>query len=160
MTTMRTPRRQAEPTTGSGAGAPRYTPARPRWQRAQAWTVGLIRSFGYAIAGIVQLIRRQRNAQIHLFVTIIVCLASLAWGLSRMEWVALILTIAMVLGMEAVNTAVESVVDLASPEYHPLAKQAKDVAAGGVLLVAIGAACVALLLFGGRLLDLARWLLG
>ena len=77
-----------------------------------------------------------------------------------MEWIALILTIALVLGMEAVNTAVESVVDLVSPEYHPLAKQAKDVAAGAVLLVAIGAACVALLLFGARLLALARWLLG
>ena len=120
----------------------------------------LIRSFGYAIAGILQLVRRQRNAQIHLFVTVVVCGASWAWGLSRIEWLILILTIAMVLGMEAVNTAIEAVVDLASPRFHPLAKQAKDVAAGGVLIVAIGAAGVALLLYGTRLLELVRWLLG
>ncbi len=121
---------------------------------------GLIRSFGYAIAGILQLVRRQRNAQIHLFVTVVVCAASWAWGLSRIEWLILILTIALVLGMEAVNTAIEAVVDLASPHFHPLAKQAKDVAAGGVLIVAIGAAGVALLLYGTRLLELVRWLLG
>src|SRR3712207_5445595 len=145
---MQTSRRQPEATDGAVVEATRYTPARPRWQRAQSWTLAVIRSFAYAIAGIGQLIRRQRNAQVHLFVTVIVCLASLAWGLSRMEWIALILTVALVLGMEAVNTAVEAVVDLVSPEYHPLAKQAKDVAAGAVLLVAIGAACVALLLFG------------
>ncbi len=140
--------------------APSYAAALTRRQRTQAWTIGLIRSFGYALAGIAQLIRHQRNAQIHLFVTVVVCLASAAWGLSRIEWLVLILTIALVLGMEALNTAVETVVDLAMPEYHPLAKRAKDVAAGGVLVVAIGAACVALLLFGQRLLELARWLFG
>ena len=120
----------------------------------------LIRSFGYAFAGIGQLVRRQRNAQIHVFVTLVLLVASWAWGLSRIEWLILILTIALVLGMEAMNTALEAVVDLASPQLHPLAKQAKDVAAGAVLLVAIGAAGVALLLYGRRLLDLAAWLLG
>ena len=139
---------------------PRYYRAQLRWQRAQSWSRAFVRSFGYAIAGIVQLIRRQRNARVHLFITIVVCLASWAWGLSRIEWLVLILTIAMVLAMEAVNTAVESVVDLVSPEFHPLAKQAKDVAAGGVLLVAIGAAAVALLIYGARLLELLGGLFG
>ena len=120
----------------------------------------LVRSFGYAIAGILQLVRRQRNARIHVIVTVAVCAASAAWGLSRVEWLVLILTIAMVLGMEGLNTAIEAVVDLASPQFHPLAKQAKDVAAGAVLLVALGAVGVAILLYGARLLDLLQWLLG
>jgi len=137
-----------------------YPRARPRWQRAQRWTISFARSFGYAFAGIVQLIRLQRNAQVHLFVTIVICAASWAWGLSRIEWLILVLTIVLVLAMEAINTAVEAVVDLASPEYHPLAKLAKDVAAGGVLLVALGAVVIALLLYGGRLLDLAQGLAG
>ena len=137
-----------------------YTRAHERWLRAQGWLRGLIRSFGYAIAGIVQLVRRQRNAQIHVFVAAVLCAASWAWGLSRTEWMILILTIALVLGMEAINTAVEAVVDLATPDFHPLAKHAKDVAAGGVLLTAIAAALVALLLYGTRLLALLRWLVG
>ncbi len=88
------------------------------------------------------------------------CAGALAWRLSRIEWIILILTIALVLAMEAVNTAIEAVVDLASPQFHPVAKLAKDVAAGGVLLAAIGALAVAFLLFGSHLLAVARWLLG
>ena len=137
-----------------------YKRARQHWQRAQGWTLGLLRSFGYAFAGVVYLVRMQRNARIHLVLAAIVCAASWAWGLSRIEWLILVLTIALVLGMEAVNTAIENVVDLLSPQYHPLAKAPKDIAAGGVLLVAIGAAVIALLLYGTRLLDLARRLVG
>jgi diacylglycerol kinase (ATP) len=133
-----------------------YRRASPRWQRAQSWTLSLVRSFGYAFAGIAHLFRRQRNAQVHLFVATVVCGASWAWGLSRTEWLIVVLTITIVMGMEAINTAIEAVVDLVSPQYHPLAKAAKDVAAGGVLLVAIGAAVIALLVYGARLLELAR----
>ena len=139
---------------------PLYRRAQPRWQRAQGWLIGLLRSFGYAIEGLAQLVRRQRNAQIHLVLTIVACAAAWAWGLSRIEWLILILTIGLVLGLEAVNTAVEAVVDLVSPQFHPLAKLAKDVAAGGVLLAALCALGVALLLFGERLLALLSRLLG
>ena len=155
---MRTTRPEPDPATRPPA-AP-YTRAQLRRQRAQGWIIGLARSFGYAFSGIAQLVRQQRNAQIHVLITLIVCAASWAWGLSRIEWLILIVTIMVVLGMEAVNTAIESVVDLASPQFHPLAKQAKDIAAGGVLLVAIGAVGVGLLLFGTRLLNLLRWLFG
>ena len=155
---MRTTRPEHDPTARPPV-AP-YTRAQLRRQRAQRWIIGLVRSFGYAFSGIGQLVRQQRNAQIHVLITLIVCAASWAWGLSRIEWLILIVTIMLVLGMEAVNTAIESVVDLASPQFHPLAKQAKDIAAGGVLLVAIGAVAVALLLFGTRLLNLLRWLFG
>ena len=88
--------------------------------------------------------------------TLLILAISLLWGLSRLEWLILILTIALVLSMEALNTAVEAVVDLVSPQFHPLAKLAKDVAAGGVLIAAVGAVFVALLLYGERVLALAR----
>ena len=157
---MQATRPDPKPRDPRAPGAPLYIRARLRWQRAQSWTLSLIRSFGYAFEGIFQFVRRQRNAQIHVFVTLVVCAVSWAWGLSRVEWMIVILTMAMVLGMEAANTAIEAVVDLVSPQFHPLAKLAKDVAAGGVLLVAIGAALVALLLYGARLLQLMRWLAG
>lgn len=115
----------------------------------------MIRGFGYAFVGIVDLVRVQRNAQVHVFVTAVLIVVSLAWGLSPTEWMILILTMTMVLAMEAINTAVEAVVDLVSPDYHVLAKRAKDVAAGGVLIAAIGAVFIALVLFGPRLLALA-----
>ena len=133
-----------------------YKRASLRWQRAQNWLLSVIRSFGYAMAGIGRLIRQQRNAQIHVALTLLILTISLLWGLSRIEWLILILTIALVLSMEALNTAVEAVVDLVSPQFHPLAKLAKDVAAGGVLIAAVGAVIVALLLYGERVLRLAR----
>ncbi len=139
---------------------PRYRRARLRWQRAQGWLIGLLRSFGYALAGLKELVRRQRNAQIHVVLTLVACSAGWAWGLTRLEWMILVLAIGLVLGLEAVNTAVEAVVDLVSPQFHPLAKLAKDVAAGGVLLAALCTLVVALLLFGSRLLALLSWLLG
>jgi diacylglycerol kinase (ATP) len=126
-----------------------------RKQRFHRWWRAMIHGFGYAFVGIVDLVRVQRNAQVHVFVIAVLVLVSLAWGLSPTEWLVLILTMSMVLAMEAINTAVEAVVDLVSPDYHPLAKRAKDVAAGGVLITAIGAVFVALIIFGPRLLALA-----
>jgi diacylglycerol kinase len=120
------------------------------------WLLSVIRSFGYALSGIGRLVRQQRNAQIHVALTLLILAISLLWRLSRIEWLILILTIALVLSMEALNTAVEAVVDLVSPQFHPLAKLAKDVAAGGVLIAAVGAVFVALLLYGERVLALAR----
>lgn len=140
--------------------APAVYHGRGRWEGVRDWIIRLARSFGYAFAGVGQLMRRQRNARIHLFLSALAAGAAWVGGFSRVEWLALVLTIALVLGMEAVNTAIEAVVDLASPEFHPLAKQAKDVAAGGVLLAAIGAVIIALLLFGERLLRLLLWLAG
>jgi diacylglycerol kinase len=137
-----------------------YKRASARWQRAQSWLLSLFRSFGYAFSGIARLVQQQRNAQIHVVLTALIMLVSLAWGLSRIEWLVLVLTISLVLSMEALNTAVEAVVDLVSPQFHPLAKLAKDVAAGGVLITAIGAVVIALLLYGERLIQLARILLG
>ena len=89
----------------------------------------------------------QPNARIHCMAAAAVVV--LAWwlGVSHMEWVALVLAIVLVMGAEALNTALEYVVDLANPKWHPLARDAKDVAAAAVLLCSVGAAVVGLLVF-------------
>ena len=119
-------------------GAPR-----PRWNGSP-----LVRSFGFAFAGLGFLLRTQRNARIHLVVGAIAC-ALAAWlRVSRVEWAVLVFTIALVVILEGLNTAVEAAIDLASPEIHPLAKAAKDLAAGMVLVAAIASVAVGLLILG------------
>ena len=108
-------------------------------------------SFRFAIQGLKELFRTQANAQIHLAATVLVVGAGLYFGISRLEWVAVVLCIALVIGSEALNTAVENLTDLVSPEHHPLAGKAKDVAAAAVLLAAIAAILVAALIFFPRL---------
>ncbi|MBV9786587.1 MAG: diacylglycerol kinase family protein [Chloroflexi bacterium] len=98
------------------------------------------------------MLRTQRNAQIHTVATIVVVAAGWFFGVSAGEWIALILATALVLSLEALNTALEAVVDLVSPQPHPLAKKAKDVAAGAVLIGAIGAALVGCIIFVPKLL--------
>ena len=112
----------------------------------------LPRSFYYALAGIVWLVRTQRNARIQLLLAITAVGLGLWLELSGPEWAVLALTIGAVLAAEAFNSAIEAAVDLASPEWHDLARVAKDVAAGGVLLLSMGAVGVGVALFAGRLL--------
>lgn len=103
-------------------------------------------SFAFAWQGIVYVVRTQRNMRIHLAVMVAVLVAAALFHLSRIELAILLLCILAVLALEMLNTVVEAVVDLATEEYHPLAKIAKDVAAGAVLVTAIGAACIGLLI--------------
>lgn len=110
-----------------------------------------LRSFGYAIAGIGTLIRTQANARIHLLATVVVVTLGFVLEVSRGEWCALLLAGGMVWLAEGMNTALEFLVDLVSPEHHPLAGKAKDVAAGAVLLAALFAAAVGLLIFLPRI---------
>lgn len=107
----------------------------------------LIRSFGYAFAGLWHLVRTQRNAQIHCLVGACALALGAVLRIARWEWVALLLTIALVLAAEGVNTAVEAAVDLTTTAQHPLAKVAKDVAAGTVLLCAIASVAVGCIIF-------------
>lgn len=107
----------------------------------------LVASFGYAFAGLWHLVRTQRNAQIHLLVGACALALGAVLRIERWEWVALILTIALVLAAEGANTAVEAAVDLATTARHPLAKVAKDVAAGTVLLCAIASVIVGCTVF-------------
>lgn len=112
----------------------------------------LLMAFVYAGAGIRHFLR-QRNARIHLLAAVGV-VAVAAWlGVSRVEWAALILCIGMVIAAEAFNSAIEAMVDLLSPDIHPSAKTAKDVAAGAVLIAAIAAAVVGVLILGPPLWD-------
>jgi diacylglycerol kinase (ATP) len=119
-----------------------------------------VASFRYAFSGVWHLMRTQRNAQIHCAAGIAVVALGLGFAIERTEWLALVVTITLVLAAEGVNTAIEAVVDLASPARHPLAKVAKDVGAGTVLITAIGAVVVGLLIFVPRLWGVLAPLLG
>lgn len=109
-------------------------------------------SFGYAIKGVSWLVRSQPNAKIHLGAALVVSLAGWYFGLSITEWCLVVLAIFSVLSAEAFNTALEDLTDLVSPGQHPLAGRAKDLAAGAVLLTAIGAALVGILIFLPKIL--------
>lgn len=111
-----------------------------------------IKSFGYAFEGIRYVIRNEHNAWIHAFFTVAVIVVGLWVGIDRWEWAVLVAMFALVWLGECVNTAVEAVVNMTSPDPHPLAKVAKDTAAGGVLIAAIAAAIVGLLILGPPLL--------
>jgi diacylglycerol kinase (ATP) len=113
-------------------------------------------SFRYAFAGLRYLLWTQRNAKIHTAIGIAAVALGVVLGIDRYEWLTLTLTITIVLAAEGVNTAIEAAVDLASPTYHPLAKIAKDVGAGTVLLTAVAAVIVGMLLFLPRLLPLLK----
>lgn len=91
--------------------------------------------------------RTQPNAQIHTVISVLVLLSGVFFQLSATEWCFLVVAAMLVLGAEALNTALECLTDLISPDYHPLAGRAKDVAAGGVMICAIGAAIIGLFVF-------------
>jgi diacylglycerol kinase (ATP) len=130
-------------------------------RRSVRWIQQRLRSFPFAFAGIGHLLRTQGNAQIHVAAGSAAIALGFLFNIDRGEWLALALTITLVLAAEGVNTAVEAVVDLVTPGFHPLAKIAKDVAAGTVLLTAIGAVAVGLIVFLPRLWTLvAPWING
>ncbi len=106
------------------------------------------RSFGHAFRGLWFVLRTQQNAWIHALAAILVFI--LAWWLQlpARDWAVLIVTIAMVFTAEFINTAIEAVVDLASPEKHPLAKVGKDVGAAAVLISALAAVLIGLFILG------------
>ena len=107
----------------------------------------LFRSFNHAFEGIMYAARTQANMRIHLFVAALVLTATLLLRLDRFYVIALIVLIAMVLALELVNTAIEAIVDLLTVAHHPLAKTAKDAAAGAVLIASAAAVAVGYLIF-------------
>ena len=115
-------------------------------------------SFGHALRGVGAALRSEIHLQLHAAATAAVL--GLGWflGLSVTEWALVALAVAGVWTAELANTAIETLTNLASPDYHPLAGRAKDVAAGAVLLAALGALVVGGLVFGPKLWALAlRW---
>lgn len=115
---------------------------------------GRLRSFRHAFGGIADLLVTQHNAWIHALATVCVIVVGLSSGVSAIEWCVLILAMMVVWVAEALNTAIEYLCDVASPDFHPLVKKSKDIAAGGVLLSAIGAAVLGFIILLPRLLDI------
>jgi len=113
-----------------------------------------LRSFPHALRGVQQTIVSQHNAWIHAVATLAACGLGLLFGLSKLEWCAIVLAIVGVWTAESFNTALEFLCDVASPEFHPLIEKAKDVAAGAVLIAAAGAVAIGLLVLGPPLLRL------
>lgn len=107
-----------------------------------------IAAFRYAFQGWSYVLRTQRNAWIHSVAATVVLILGLWLALPARDWAILILTIALVFTAEFVNSAIEAVVDLASPETHPLAKIGKDVGAAAVLVAAIASVLIGLLILG------------
>jgi len=108
----------------------------------------ILESFRFAFSGLWYALRTQRNTRVHLAITVAVVALGLWLGLSPTQWAVLTLTIGFVLVSEMLNTVAETLVDLVSPGYHPLAKVVKDVTAGAVLLAAIISVVVGLLVLG------------
>ena len=114
----------------------------------------LINSFKYATEGIVSSFRTERNMKIHVLAMIIVIALSFFFKLDKVEWSLIIIAIVSVISAELFNTAIETVVDMISPEKNPKAKLVKDIAAGAVFVVAIGAAIIGFIIFGPRVINL------
>lgn len=106
-----------------------------------------IKSFGYAFKGIASLIRKEHNAWIHCTAIVLVTIAGFHFDITSTEWCIVVLCFGLVLAAEGFNTAIERLVDLVSPDFHPIAGDVKDVAAGAVLICAIAAAIVGMIVF-------------
>lgn len=128
-------------------------PPLPPAQKSSEWKK-FIAGFGYAFNGLWYALRSQRNARVHAGAAILVVIMGLALHISPVEFAIVFVAITGVFIAEMFNTVMELCIDLASPEYHPLAKIAKDVAAGAVLLSAILAVMIGLLVFGPHLWTL------
>lgn len=111
----------------------------------------LIKSFNFAISGVITALKSEPNMKIHFFISFVVLFMSLFFNFSRVELILLLLTIGMVITAEMFNTAAEKTIDLITEEYHPIAKLVKDVAAGAVLVTSVIAVIVAYLLFFDRI---------
>ena len=110
----------------------------------------ILDSFNYAFEGIIHVLRTQRNMRIHFAIAVIVLVVAIFADVTKLELVALLLAISFVLVAEMINTAIEGAIDVATSSFDPLAKLAKDIAAGAVLIAAINAVAVGYLVFSGK----------
>jgi diacylglycerol kinase (ATP) len=114
----------------------------------KSFLISRIAAFRHAFRGWWYVLKTQHNAWIHSLFATAVILVGLWVGLKPLDWAVIVLTIAMVFTAEFINTAIEAVVDLASPVHHPLAKVGKDVGAGAVLVAALAGVVIGLLIIG------------
>ncbi|HET8874323.1 MAG TPA: diacylglycerol kinase [Gaiellaceae bacterium] len=113
----------------------------------------VLQSFNFAFEGIIHVLRTQRNMRIHFAIAVGVLIAALAVGVGRLELIALLISISLVLITEMLNTALEAGIDVATTSFDPLAKLAKDIAAGAVLIATVNAVAVGYLVFVERIKD-------
>jgi diacylglycerol kinase (ATP) len=113
----------------------------------------IIESFNYAIEGVIHVLRTHRNMRIHFAAAVAVIVIAAAVGVSKLELIALLISIAFVLVAEMINSAVEGAIDAATTSFDPMAKLAKDIAAGAVLIAAVNAVAVGYLVFAGKAAD-------
>jgi undecaprenol kinase len=106
-----------------------------------------MKSFSYAFNGIFKVIKTERNVKIHLIASALVTCAGICFSITKTEWLVLILTMCFVIVLEMINTAVEYMADLVSPDYNENVKIIKDVSAGAVLLAAIASVIIGLVIF-------------
>lgn len=119
----------------------------------------LVDSFRYAFCGICEAYKGEQNLKIHTVIAILVVIFGFVFKISYVEWLVCLVLIGLVLMAEFFNTAIEYVVDLASPDIHPLAKLAKDTASAGVLMMAIISATVGLIIFVPEFIEFMRGIL-
>jgi diacylglycerol kinase (ATP) len=110
----------------------------------------ILDSFNYAFEGIIHVLRTQRNMRIHFAIAAVVLIVAIATDVTKLELIVLLLSIAFVLIAEMINTAIEGAIDVATSSFDPMAKLAKDIAAGAVLIAAINAVAVGYLVFSGK----------
>jgi diacylglycerol kinase (ATP) len=113
---------------------------------------GRLRSIRFAIRGLILMLRSQHNAWVHAAATVFVVVCGIAFKLTAGEWCFITVAVVAVWTAEALNTAFEIMCDVASPDFHPLVEKSKDVAAGAVLVSALGAVLIGILVFGPHLL--------
>src|SRR5436853_1281658 len=113
----------------------------------------IFESFNYAIEGVVHVLRTQRNMRIHFAIAVAVLATAGAVGVSKIELIALLLSIAFVLVAEMINSALEGAIDVATTSFDPMAKLAKDIAAGAVLIASVNAVAIGYLVFAGKAAD-------
>ena len=119
----------------------------------------ILESFNFAFEGIIHVLRTQRNMRIHFLAAVVVLVAALAVGVSKLELIALLLAIAFVFITEMINSALEHAIDVATTSFDPLAKLAKDIAAGAVLIATVNAIAIGYLVFSGQIADRSSRLL-
>ncbi len=114
----------------------------------------LIRSFKYPISGLRYAFKNEQNLDVHVLATVVVVILGFFLKISYFEWLTVLIIIGLVIATELINTAFEALVDLVSPEYHPLAKVVKDTAAAAVLVFAITAVIIGIIIFGPKIISL------
>lgn len=147
----------AAPSLSRSAGSgiiPALPVIQPNTTMPSSYLTGRLRSIGDALLGLRRLVLTEPNARIHAVATILVVIAGALFRISAVEWALIALTVVCVWAAEALNTAIEALVDMVSPELQPLAARAKDVAAAAVLVAAAGSLVIALLVFGPHVLTI------